>query len=333
MNILVTGGAGFIGSNYIRYHHNTFSDDLIINVDVLTYAGIRESLQDLESSERYYFEQADICDYEAIDRIVKKYNINTIVNFAAESHNSYAIINPTAFFRTNLMGTQNLLEITRKNSLARLHHVSTCEIFGDLELDSKEVFFEDTPLTPNTPYNASKACANLAVDAYYKTYKTPITISNCSNNYGPYQFPEKLIPLFVTNLLLGKKLTLYKESENKREWLHVDDHCRAISLILSNSKIGETYNIGSGIEKSVEEITDAILSYLEKTDDEKMYVPSRPAHDKRYLLNSDKIKIELGWVPVIDFEQGLKDTIDWYKDNSEWWKLLLDRSPLNESAW
>ena len=335
MNIIVTGGAGFIGSNFIRQRINSHPDDLIVNVDILTHAGVKESLIDVEKShnDRYFFEKTDICDYDAVETIVKKYKIAGIINFAAESHNSYALINPTAFYRTNLMGTQNLLEITRKNKLERFHHISTCEVYGDLALDSKEKFYEDSPLAPNTPYNSSKACADLAVNAYFKTFAVPVTISNCSNNYGPYQFPAKLIPLFVTNLIQNKPLTLYKESMNKREWLHVDDHCSAINAIFDNGTIGETYNIGSGIEKSIEEISDIILSHMGRTSSEKTYVPSRPAHDRRYLLDSSKIRRVLGWKPEVDFEDGIKAAIDWYINNTEWWKPLLNRRPLDEANW
>jgi len=333
MTVLVTGGSGFIGTNFIRYWFNKYVNDTVVNVDALTYAGVKESLAELEYSGRYFFERADICDFDAVDKIIKRYKTDAIVNFAAESHNSYAIVNPTAFFKTNLTGAQNLLEAARKNKVDRFHQISTCEIFGELALDGDGVFYEDTPLRPNTPYNASKACANLAAYAYYKTYGTPVTISNCSNNYGPYQFPEKLIPLFVTNLLRNKPLTLYRESENKREWLHVDDHCKAIGVILLNGRPGETYNIGSGVEKSVEEVSDAILTYMGRSADYKTYVPSRPVHDKRYLLDSSKIKRELGWAPVTAFEEGLADTIEWYKANAAWWRPLIDRRPLDEAAW
>ena len=335
MKILVTGGAGFIGSHFIRHRLENYPGDTVVNVDVLTHAGVRESLRDVETAHagRYQFEKADICDYDAIDAIVKRYGTSAIINFAAESHNSYAVLNPTAFYRTNLMGTQNLLEITRKNGLERFHHISTCEVYGDLALDSGEMFREDAPLVPNTPYNSSKACADLAVGAYYKSFGIPVTISNCSNNYGPYQFPEKLIPLFVTNLMEGKPLTLYKESMNKREWLHVGDHCRAVSAILDRGRIGETYNIGSGVEKSVEEISDRILSLMGKSEKEKTYVPSRPAHDRRYLLDSSKIRRELGWAPAIGFDEGIKATVEWYADNREWWEPLLDRRPLDEANW
>jgi dTDP-glucose 4,6-dehydratase len=335
MKLLVTGGAGFIGSNFIRHRLGAYPGDTIVNVDVLTHAGVKESLTGAEENYpgRYFFERADICDYDAIERIVKKYGTSVIVNFAAESHNSYAVLNPTAFYRTNLMGTQNLLEVARKNGLERFHHISTCEVYGDLALESDEVFREDSPYTPNTPYNSSKACADLAVRAYYKSFATPVTISNCSNNYGPYQFPEKLIPLFVTNLLQGKPLTLYKESMNKREWLHVDDHCRAVSAILDRGVTGETYNVGSGVEKSVEEISDCILGLLRKTENEKTYVPSRPAHDRRYLLDSSKIRRELGWEPEIEFDSGMKATVKWYEDNKAWWEPLLDRRPLDEASW
>jgi dTDP-glucose 4,6-dehydratase len=332
MNIMVTGGYGFIGSNFIRYWHQNHPDDFIVNVDKLTYAAVTASLADIDSN--YAFEKADICDFDDINRIVNDYSIDVIVNFAAESHNSYSITNPTIFYKTNMMGTQTLMEITRLNkNIKRLHHISTCEVYGDMALDSKEAFTQESPLKGNSPYNSAKACANLAANAYSRTYGIPITISICSNNYGPYQFPEKLIPLFITNLIQDKPITLYKESQNKREWLHVMDHCRAIDAILSAGRIGETYHIGSGIEKSVENIAATILRYFGKSDECKVYVPSRPSHDRRYLLDTTKIKNELGWEAQIPFENGMDETIRWYVENENWWRPLLDRRPEKEDQW
>lgn len=333
MKLFVTGGAGFIGSNFIKFWMKKYKEDKILNFDKLTYAANINNLDDIKENTNYSFVKGDIVDFEKVKKTLSEFKPDIIVNFAAESHNSYAILNPTIFFKTNVIGTQTLLEAARVLKIKRFHHISTCEVYGDLELDSKDSFFENSPYKPRTPYNASKAAADLAVRAYYLTYNLPITISNCSNNYGPYQFPEKLIPLFVTNLLEDKEIPLYKSSQNKREWLYVDDHCRAIELILKNGKIGETYNIGSYIEKSVEEITDIILNQLKKSDNLKKYVDDRPSHDRRYLLNSEKIREELNWKPQIDFNDGMKFTINWYKENISWWKPLIERLKIKEDSW
>jgi dTDP-glucose 4,6-dehydratase len=334
MRLIVTGGFGFIGANFIRYWLNKYPSDVVVNVDSLTYAAVESSLEDIKEDGRYFFEKADIVDYCAIEQIVKKHEIDTIINFAAESHNSLSIINPTEFYRTNLLGAQTLMEITRKNpQITRLHHVSTCEIFGDMSLDCEVGFDENYPLGGNSPYNSSKACSNLAANAYFKTFGIPITVSTCSNNYGPYQFPEKLIPLFATNLLQDKQLTLYEESENKREWLHVIDHCQAIETILFNGKLGELYNIGSGDERSIEEIARIILDYYNMPDSYKTYIKSRPSHDRRYLLDSTKIKKELNWTPSISFEQGMKSTLEWYANNENWWLPLVQKKIVVEGNW
>ena len=333
MRLIVTGGAGFIGSNFIRYWINRYPEDEIVNLDILTYAGNLDNLKDLDENPNYRFAKGDISDFDFVDNLIKEFRPDCIVNFAAESHNSWAILNPTIFFKTNLLGTQTLLEACRKNKVPRFHHISTCEVYGDLPLDSEEKFTETSPLRANTPYNASKACADLAVLAYFKTFKTPVTISNCGNNYGPYQFPEKLIPLFVSNLLDNKKVPLYKQSQNKREWIHVLDHCKAIDLILKQGKIGETYNVGTEVEKSVEEITDIILKALNQPESMKEYVEDRPGHDRRYLLDSSKIMNELGWKPEIPFEQGMQETIEWYKNNRQWWEPLKEKKLIQEDKW
>lgn len=335
MKLLVTGGSGFIGTNFIKYWLMRHPDDLVVNVDAMTYAAVERNHYDTKEAHphNYFFEKANICDYDSIEKIVTKYSIDTIVNFAAESHNSYAIINPTVFYQTNLMGTQTLLEILRREKVKRLHHISTCEVFGSLELDSDQVFHEDSPMFPNTPYNSAKACADLALRAYRKTYGVPVTSSNCSNNYGPYQFIEKLIPLFVTNLLQDKPVTLYRTSQNKREWLYVGDHCIAIEKILLEGAIGRSYNIGSGEEKSIEEIADFILEYMGKSSDYKTYISDRPSHDARYLLDSGRIRSELGWAPETSFETGMERTIDWYIKNQDWWKPLVGKSFVNEAEW
>ena len=340
---MVTGGCGFIGSNFIKYlltDPEVTEEIKILNVDSITYAGQGRNIEHMYKESKnqkfltnYKFIRVDICDFHSIDIIIKKFSPDFIVNFAAESHNSYAILNPTVFFKTNLLGTQNLLEAARKNNVGRFHHISTCEVYGDLDLKSKKKFTETTSYKPNTPYNASKAAADLAVRAYFKTFNLPITISNCSNNYGSYQFPEKLIPLFVTNLLENKKIPLYKNSQNKREWIHVLDHCKAIYKILKNGKVGETYNVGTGVEKSIEEITTIILKYLNMPETMKEYVPDRPSHDRRYLLDSKKIMKELKWKPAINFETGMKETIEWYKNNKIWWLSLKEKTLIQENKW
>lgn len=333
MNLLVTGGAGFIGSNFIHYILDKHPDYKVVNLDLLTYAGNLENLKDIENNPHYTFVQGDITDYNLVDTIIKEHKIEAIVNFAAESHNSWAIIDPGKFFRTNVIGTQTLLEAARKNGGVRFHHISTCEVYGDLPLDSEDMFYEHSPYLPRTPYNASKAASDLAVRVYHDTFKLPVTISNCSNNYGPYQFPEKLIPLFTTNLIEGKKLPVYKNSQNRREWLHVLDHCKAIDLVLHKGNIGHTYNIGSGLEKSVDEITDFILQELGMPHTMKEYVEDRPGHDRRYLLSSAKIREELGWQPEIDFEQGMKETVRWYQERPHWWQPLKAKNTLVEEDW
>jgi dTDP-glucose 4,6-dehydratase len=333
--IFVTGGAGFIGSNFIRYWLANYPDDFVINYDLLTYAGYLESLKDFVEKypDRYTFIRGDIGNYELTHYLFEHYQPDWIVNFAAESHNSRAVVHPEIFYQTNVLGTQQLLQASRDAGVARFHHISTCEVYGDLALDSEERFSETSPYRPRTPYNASKAAADMAVRAYFETFKLPVTISNCANNYGPYQFPEKLIPRFTMLLMEKQKMTLYKSSRNRREWLHVDDHCRAIDLILKNGKVGETYNIGSGVEADVETVADLLLDIFGLDQSYKTYVEDRPGHDRRYLLDTTKIRSELEWNPEISFEQGFKETVQWYRDNSWWWKPLLSRLQVNEEAW
>jgi dTDP-glucose 4,6-dehydratase len=331
MRILVTGAAGFIGSNFIRHRLERHPDDHVVAFDLLTYAGNRESLADIE--DRIVFVQGDIADAELAERTLRDEEIEVVVNFAAESHNSLAVVDPGRFFHTNVIGTQTLLEAARRCELGRFHHVSTCEVYGDLPLDSDEVFREDTPYRPRTPYNASKAGADHAVRAYFETYGLPVTITNCSNNYGPYQFPEKVIPLFATNALDVKPLPHYASTANRREWLHVLDHCRAIELVLERGRPGETYNVGSGIEKSIEDIADAVLEHTGKPGSLKTIVPDRPGHDRRYLLDSTKIRDELGWRDEVDWEDGIAQTVAWYADHRDWWEPLRDRAPVDEAAW
>jgi dTDP-glucose 4,6-dehydratase len=330
MRLLVTGGAGFIGSNFVHYwleHHP--ADELVV-YDLLTYAGNRESLSAVE--DRITFVQGDICDRELAESTLREHGTEVVVNFAAESHNSLAVVDPTRFFRTNVLGTQTLLDASRAAGVQRFHHVSTCEVYGDLALDTDEVFTEESPYRPRTPYNASKAGADHAVRAYSETFGLPVTITNCSNNYGPFQFPEKVIPLFTTNALDDESLPMYASTQNKREWLHVLDHCEAIDLVLGDGRPGETYNVGSGVEASIEEIADRVLELTGKPASLKIVVPDRPGHDRRYLLDASKIAAELGWKPSRGFEDGLAETVSWYQANRSWWEPLKERAPVEESA-
>jgi dTDP-glucose 4,6-dehydratase len=329
VRILVTGAAGFIGSNFVRYWHERHPDDHVVAYDLLTYAGNRESVPDDVA-----FVHGDIGDLDLARSTLEEHELEVIVNFAAESHNSLAVKDPGLFARTNVLGTQLLLEAARKADVTRFHHISTCEVYGDLALDTDEVFTEESPYQPRTPYNASKAAADHYVRAYHETFGVPTTITNCSNNYGPFQFPEKVIPLFVTNALDDKSLPLYASTGNKREWLHVLDHCRAIELVLEKGRVGETYNVGSGVEKSIAEIADAVLDALGKPESLKEIVPDRPGHDRRYLLDSSKLRGELGWSDEIGWAQGLAETVQWYADNRAWWEPLKERAPVAESsAW
>ncbi len=333
--VLVTGGAGFIGSNFIRYWLHRYPTDSIVNYDFLTYAGNLPNLTDVaeEEADRYRFVQGDIGDYDLALETMQEHRPDYVVNFAAESHNSRAVLHPEVFFQTNCVGTVQLMRAALEAKVPRFHHISTCEVYGDLSLDTDDVFTEDSPFLPKTPYNASKAAADMAVKTFFLTYDLPVTISNCSNNYGAYQFPEKVIPLFTVRALQGQKMTLYTTSQNKREWLHVDDHCRAIDLILKQGKVGEIYNIGSGLEVDVEGIADGILNVLGLDDSYKTYVPDRPSHDRRYLLDSSKIRRELGWSPEVDFEEGFNLTVNWYKENESWWRPLMDRAEIDEGKW
>jgi dTDP-glucose 4,6-dehydratase len=331
VRLLVTGAAGFIGSNFVRYWLDRHPDDHVVAYDLLTYAGNRSSLADID--DRIVFVHGDIADGDLAERVVRDEEIEVIVNFAAESHNSLAVIDPGRFFRTNVLGTQTLLDVARTVGVSRFHHVSTCEVYGDLPLDSDDAFTEEHPYLPRTPYNASKAGADHAVRSYHETYGLPVTITNCSNNYGPYQFPEKVIPLFVTNALDDAPLPLYASTQNRREWLHVADHCSAIELVLERGREGETYNVGSGFEASIEELADRILDLAGKPPELKTIVPDRPGHDRRYLLDSARIRRELGWEPHWEFDEGLADTVRWYSAHREWWEPLKQRAPVEETAW
>jgi dTDP-glucose 4,6-dehydratase len=330
VNLLVTGAAGFIGSNFVHHWLERHPSDRVVAYDLLTYAGNRANLSGVE--DEIVFVEGDIADFELAASVMRSEQIDAVVNFAAESHNSLAVVDPGLFARTNVLGTQMLLEAARRRGVRRFHHISTCEVYGDLPLDSEESFTEESPYRPRTPYNASKAAADHYVRAYFETYGVPITITNCSNNYGPFQFPEKVIPLFVTNALDDLPLPMYASTQNRREWLHVRDHCRAIELVLLEGREGETYNVGSGLEASIEDIADLVLSHLGKPAELKTIVPDRPGHDRRYLLDSSKIRRDLGWKPEIGWEDGLRDTVRWYGENREWWEPLKERAPVEESA-
>jgi dTDP-glucose 4,6-dehydratase len=331
MRLLVTGAAGFIGSNFVHYWLEHHPDDHVVAYDLLTYAGNRQNLATVQ--DRIVFVRGDICDRELAEKTLRGERIDTVVNFAAESHNSLAVVDPTRFFRTNVLGTQTLLEAARAAEVGRFHHVSTCEVYGDLALDSEEVFTEESPYRPRTPYNASKAGADHAVRAYFETYGLPVTITNCSNNYGAFQFPEKVLPLFTTNALDDEPLPMYASTENKREWLHVLDHCSAIDLVLREGAEGETYNVGSGVEATIAEIADLVLELTEKPATLKTIVPDRPGHDRRYLLDATKIREELGWEPAHGWREGLAETVAWYAGNREWWEPLKKRVPVEETSW
>jgi dTDP-glucose 4,6-dehydratase len=327
--LLVTGAAGFIGSNFVRWWVEKHPNDHVVAFDLLTYAGDPRNLAGLDVR----LVEGDIADLDLTERVLAEERIDVIVNFAAESHNSLAVIDPGRFFRTNVIGTQTLCEAAKRVGVRRLHHVSTCEVYGDLPLDSDESFTEESPYRPRTPYNASKAGADHAVRAYHETFELPVTITNCSNNYGPRQFPEKVIPLFLTNALDDRELPLYASTENKREWLHVDDHCSAIELVLERGREGETYNVGSGVEASIAEIADLVLELTGKPESLKTIVPDRPGHDRRYLLDSSKLRRELGWEPQIPFDDGLRATAEWYAANRTWWEPLKERAPVRETSW
>ncbi len=330
MNLLVTGGAGFIGSNFILYWLKKYPQDKIINLDKLTYAGNLENLKSVESNKNYHFVKGDIIEFKLVNEIIKEYQVDTIVHFAAESHVDRSILDPLPFVRTNVEGTYVLLETALKNKIKRLHHISTDEVFGSLELGSKEKFNEKTPYNPRSPYSASKAASDHLVRAYFYTYNLPITISNCSNNYGPYQFPEKLIPLAITNLIEGKKVPVYGDGLYVRDWLYVEDHCRAIDLILHKGKVGETYFIG-GLTEDISnlDLIKKILKIMGKDEGYIKFVKDRPGHDRRYAIDWTKINKELGWRPEVDLDTGLKLTVDWYLKNQDWWKKIKNGDYIN----
>lgn len=318
--LLVTGGAGFIGSNFIRHILSTHPNYEVVNFDVLTYAGNLDNLKDIENNPRYSFVKGDIGDASAVESAIK--NVDAIVNFAAESHVDRSIASAGSFVKTDVYGTYVLLEAVKKHKIQRFLHISTDEVYGSIQEGS---FTETSNISPNSPYAASKAGADLLVRSYFKTYNLPVLITRSSNNYGPYQYPEKFIPLFITNAIEGKKLPLYGDGKNVRDWLFAMDNCEAIDLVLHKGREGEIYNIGGGNEKQNIEIVKIILSELGKPEDMIEYVKDRPGHDRRYSLGIEKIRKELGWSPTANFNEALKDTIKWYKDNSEWWKKIKDK--------
>jgi len=329
--LLVTGAAGFIGSHFCRYWAQQHPTDRVVALDLLTYAGVRENLDDVALAE---FVHADIGDTPTVERVLRAHEVDIVVNFAAESHNSLALLDPARFFRTNVLGTQGLCEAARRAGVERFHHVSTCEVYGDMDLDAPAGFTEESPYRPRTPYNASKAGGDHVVRSYFETWDLPVTITNCANNYGTHQFPEKVIPFFTTQALQDLPLPLYASTQNRREWIHALDHCAAIDLVLSRGRIGETYHVGTGVEVSIAEMADAILGHLGKPASLKTIVPDRPGHDRRYLLDSGKIRRELGWAPAIEWASGLASTIDWYAEHPTWWMPLRGRAPVTETtAW
>lgn len=321
MKLLVTGGAGFIGSNFILYWMKRYPDDSVVNVDKLTYAGNLENLTSVSENPHYQFVKADIADGETLTRILK--GVDTVVHFAAESHVDRSISEPSPFIQTNVLGTQILLECSLKAGVKRFHHISTDEVFGALPLGTQEKFNEVTRYDPRSPYSASKAASDHLVRAYYHTYGLPVTITNCSNNFGPYHFPEKLIPLAITNILEGKKVPVYGDGKYVRDWLYVEDHCRAIDMVLQKGKVGETYCVG-GLTQDIDNLTviKKILEHMGRDESSIEFVKDRPGHDRRYAIDWKKIERELGWKPEFDFDTYLIKTIEWYGSHESWWRRI-----------
>lgn len=328
-HVLVTGGAGFIGSNFILYMLDKYPKLKITNLDKLTYAGNLENLQAVEDDKRYRFIKGDICDRKAVEKAME--DCDAVVHFAAESHVDRSITGPALFIQTNVVGTQVLLDVAKEKKIKRFHHVSTDEVFGALSLDDKKAKFnEKTPYNPHSPYSASKAGSDHLVRAYFDTFDLPITISNCSNNYGPLHFPEKVIPLFITNAMQNKKLPIYGKGLAIRDYLYITDHCSAIDLILQKGKIGETYCVGGDCEKNGVEVAGTILKTLDKPSSLKTFVEDRRGHDMRYAIDHSKITQELGWKPSVSFEEGIEKTVEWYKQNESWWKRIISEEYLDE---
>jgi dTDP-glucose 4,6-dehydratase len=318
MKLLITGGAGFIGSNFILHMMKSHPEIEIINLDILTYAGNLNNLKGVEKKPRYTFIKGDICDPDIVNTILDRYSIDTIVHFAAESHVDRSITKASEFVRTNVLGTHNLLECSRHHPITKFIHISTDEVYGST---LKGSFNEKDILSPSSPYSASKAGSDLLALSYFITYKLPVIITRCTNNFGPCQYPEKLIPLFVTNLIAGRKVPVYGTGKNIRDWIHVSDHCRAVEFLLRKGIFGEIYNIGGGNEKTNIEITEKILTLLKKDKSLIEYVTDRPGHDFRYSLDCSKL-LKMGWKPHYSFEEGLKDTVEWYMRNEWWWRPL-----------
>ncbi|CAM4084020.1 dTDP-glucose 4,6-dehydratase [Bacillus paramycoides] len=323
MNILVTGGAGFIGSNFIHYMLKKYETYKIINYDALTYSGNLNNVKSIQDNPNYSFVKGEIQNGEMLEHVIHECDAQVIVNFAAESHVDRSIENPIPFYDTNVIGTVTLLELVKKYPHIKLVQVSTDEVYGSLGRTGK--FTEETPLAPNSPYSSSKASADMIALSYYKTYQLPVIVTRCSNNYGPYQYPEKLIPLMVTNALEGKKLPLYGDGLNVRDWLHVMDHCSAIDTVLHKGRVGEVYNIGGNNEKTNVDVVEQIIELLGKTKKDIEFVTDRLGHDRRYAIEAHKMKNEFDWEPKYTFEQGLKETVEWYENNTEWWKPLKEK--------
>ena len=324
MKLIVTGGAGFIGSNFIFYMMNKYPDYKIICIDKLTYAGNLKTLKSVENNPHFVFIKEDICNREEIYKIFEKYTPDMVVNFAAESHVDRSIESPEEFLTTNILGTSVLMDACKKYGIKRFHQVSTDEVYGDLPLDRPDLLFtEETPIQTSSPYSSSKASADLLVSAYHRTYGLPVSISRCSNNYGPYQFPEKLIPLMIANALADKDLPVYGEGLNVRDWFYVEDHCKAIDLIIHKGKVGEVYNIGGHNEMKNIDIVKLICKELGKSENLIKYVKDRKGHDMRYAIDPTKIHNELGWLPETMFEEGIIKTINWYLENKEWWEDII----------
>lgn len=325
MTIIVTGGAGFIGSNFVFHMLQAHPDYRIVCLDKLTYAGNLSTLEPVLQQDNFRFVKADICDRQAVDKLFQEEKPDIVVNFAAESHVDRSIENPGIFLETNIMGTAVLMDACRKYGIQRYHQVSTDEVYGDLPLDRPDLFFtEETPLHTSSPYSSSKASADLLVMAYYRTYGLPVTISRCSNNYGPYHFPEKLIPLMIANALADKPLPVYGNGENVRDWLYVEDHCRAVDLIIHAGKVGEVYNVGGHNEKRNIDIVRIICQELGKPESLIVHVEDRKGHDRRYAIDPAKIHRELGWLPETKFEDGIKKTIKWYLEHKKWWQDIIN---------
>ena len=325
MKIIVTGGAGFIGSNFVIHMVKKYPEHEIVNLDLLTYAGNLENLTEVEKAPNYKFIRGDIADRKFVFDLFEQEKPDIIVNFAAESHVDRSITDPESFVRTNVMGTTTLLDACKEYGIKRFHQVSTDEVYGDLPLDRPDLFFtEETPLHTSSPYSSSKASADLFVMAYHRTFGIPVTISRCSNNYGPYQFPEKLIPLIISRALADEELPVYGTGENVRDWLHVSDHCVAIDLILEKGRVGEVYNIGGHNERTNLEVVKTILKALDKPESLIRFVKDRPGHDRRYAIDPTKMETELGWKPQYMFDTGMKQTIQWYLDNKEWWEHIVN---------